>query len=111
MGSEELSLLLSRLDRIETTLADLTRQRTAKEWYSTAEVAQEVGRSEYTTREWCRKGLVPAEKAANGRGWLISHDTLSRIRNGELPLAEQYTEGRFQEWPVVGAGSGVLSHG
>jgi excisionase family DNA binding protein len=77
------------LDRIEFAIAALVEQKAAKEWYTTAEVAVIVGKSDYTVREWCRKGQVDAEKAANGRGWLIGHEELTRVRNGERPLPEQ----------------------
>lgn len=75
-------------DQMEKALAVLSERQTAKVWYTTAEVSEAVARSEYTVREWCRKGQVPADKAPNGRGWLIATETLSRIRNGELPLPE-----------------------
>jgi excisionase family DNA binding protein len=86
MGTEALGIVIERLDRIEATLKHLVQERSAKEWYTTAEVAGIVQRSEYTVREWARKGQVKAEKATNGRGWLISHEELERIRNyGPLP--------------------------
>jgi hypothetical protein len=78
-----------RLSRIETLLEALLTQKQAKEKYTTAEVADALGKAEYTVREWCRKKQIPAEKALNNRGWLISHATLLRLRNGELPLPEQ----------------------
>ena len=78
--------ILDRLERIEQALGQLLRQKPAKEWYTTAEVAEIVGRSEYTVREYCRKGQIQAEKAPNGRGWLVSHGELERLRNyGPLP--------------------------
>ena len=78
--------LAERLERIEAALFSLIEQRTAKEWYTTAEVAEIVGKSDYTVREYCRKGQIKAEKAANGRGWLVSHAELDRLRNyGPLP--------------------------
>jgi hypothetical protein len=73
--------LRERLERMEGVLGLLVEQRTAKEWYTTAEVAQIIGKGEYTVREYCRKGQVKAEKAANGRGWLISHAALTHLRN------------------------------
>lgn len=89
MATEQIDLVLERLSRIEAALAALIEQRTAKEWYSTDEVGELLGKSSYTVREWCRKGQVPAEKAPNGRGWLIAHGDLLRLRNGELPRPEQ----------------------
>ena len=79
-----------RLDRIEAMLRALVEQRTVKDFYTTAEVAQILQRAEWTVREWCRLGRVNAEKRACGRGasqeWIISHMELERIRNeGLLP--------------------------
>lgn len=58
---------LTRLDRIESLLSELLEQRTAKEFNSTAEVARIAGRSDYTVREWCRRGQVGGGKAPNGQ--------------------------------------------
>jgi Helix-turn-helix domain len=77
------------LERMETVLTLLVEQRTAKEWYTTAEVAKLIRKSDYTVREYCRKGQVEAEKAANDRGWLISHAALTHLRNfGPVPEHE-----------------------
>lgn len=67
----------------------VANQRSIKERYNTAEVAEILNKSEYTVREWCRKGQVQAEKALNGRGWLITHEQLTRLRN-HGPLPEQH---------------------
>jgi DNA-directed RNA polymerase specialized sigma24 family protein len=82
--------LLARLATIESLLTSLIQQRTIKDWYSTAEVADLLGRAEFTVREWCRLGRVHAEKRKAGRGpaseWIISHAELCRVRNeGLLP--------------------------
>jgi hypothetical protein len=88
MQTEQFVLLLQRLDRIEAALAELMKQRTVKDWYSTAEVAEMLGRAEYTVREWCRQGRIHARKKLCGRGrggeWLISHEELSRLGNEGL---------------------------
>lgn len=91
MGTEQLELLLQRLDQIEAALALLVQQRTVKDWYSTDEVARILGRAEFTVREWARLGRVNAEKRRSGRGkycaWVISHAELQRIqREGLLPF-------------------------
>jgi hypothetical protein len=83
--------LLRRLDRIESVLGELLFQRTLKEWYSTAEVAEILDRAEYTVREWCRQGRIRTKKKPCGRGkggeWLVSHEELMRIKNeGLLPI-------------------------
>jgi hypothetical protein len=88
---DELNPLLERLDRIEAALESLVRQRTIKDWYSTAEVAKLLERAEYTVREWCRQGRIRAKKKLCGRGkggeWLVSHEEFVRLRNeGLLPF-------------------------
>lgn len=73
-------------------ILDLLRtQRTIKDYYTTAEVAQLLGKAEFTVREWCRLGRVRGEKQGSGRGkhqaWVIAHDELMRIqREGLFPL-------------------------
>jgi hypothetical protein len=95
MSSSEIPEVVARLDRLDTKLDELAdlliRQRTVKDYYTTAEVAQITGKAEFTVREYCRLGRVRGEKLACGRGkhqaWVISHDELTRYRNeGLLPL-------------------------
>ncbi len=66
----------------------LVSQRTVKEWYTTEEAAELLGRAEFTVREWCRQGRVRAEKKGSGRGkyqgWVISHAELLRIQREGL---------------------------
>jgi hypothetical protein len=69
----------------------LVSQRPPKDWYSTEEVAQLLGKAEFTVREWARLGRIRAEKKGSGRGkyqsWVVSHTELVRIqRDGLLPL-------------------------
>jgi hypothetical protein len=59
---------VGRLDRVENRLAELVRLRTAKEFYTTAEIAALLGKAEFTVREWCRHGRVHCQKKLNGRG-------------------------------------------
>lgn len=91
MSADELTTLLVRLERIEYALQILVERQTVREWYSTAEFAQIVGKAEFTVREWCRHGRVHAEKRNSGRGafpaWVISHAELLRYqREGLLPM-------------------------
>jgi hypothetical protein len=88
--------VLERLERIEAMLADLIAQRTVKDWYTTAEVATNLGKAEFTVREWCRHGRIHGHKKNNGRGkhhaWVISHEELLRIqREGLLPAERTST--------------------
>jgi hypothetical protein len=43
--------VIQRLERIETALAALARQRAVQEWYGTAEAAGVLGKAEFTVRE------------------------------------------------------------
>jgi hypothetical protein len=80
-----------RLNRIESLLAVLVERQQVRDWYSTDEFARQVGKAEFTVREWCRLGRVRAEKRQSGRGafpaWVISHAEFLRFqREGLLPL-------------------------
>jgi hypothetical protein len=79
-----------RLAKIESLLVVLVERQQAREWYTTGEFAQAVGRAEFTIREYCRLGKLRAEKRQSGRGahrqWVLSHAELERYRrNGLLP--------------------------
>jgi hypothetical protein len=83
--------LVARLDKLETLLKDLKHQRSPRDWYSTEEVAQILGKAKFTVREWCRHGRVQCRKQGSGRGkyqsWVIAHEELLRIqREGLLPM-------------------------
>jgi hypothetical protein len=87
--------ILGRLKVLESMVSTLVQQRTVKEWYSTAEVAELLGKAEFTVREWARLGRIHAKKKPSGRGlaseWMISHEELLRIRNeGLLPVERPY---------------------
>ncbi len=89
MSDDEIKTRLSRIEHMLETLVGT--HSPAREFYSTAEVAELLERAEFTVREWCRLGRILAEKRACGRGmskeWMISHDEVQRIKNeGLLPL-------------------------
>ena len=94
MSTEEIDLLLERLERIEAALESLIKQRTVKDFYSVDEFAAIVGRAEFTCREWCRHGRVKAQKRLSGRGksqeWVVPHAELLRFqREGLLSIQRQ----------------------
>ena len=68
----------------------LANQRPQKEWYTVAELAEILGKAEYTVREWCRGGRIYASKRLSGRGnskeWIVSHEELERLQNEGLLL-------------------------
>ncbi len=79
------------LKSIKAMVRELVYGRIQKEYYSTAEVAEILKRSEFTVREWCRLNRIWASKRECGRGdsreWMISHHELRRIQNnGLLPV-------------------------
>jgi hypothetical protein len=80
-----------RLENIEAMLAVLVERQQVREWYTTREVSQLLGKAEFTIREYCRLGRLRAEKRQSGRGahpaWVISHAELERYRrHGLLPV-------------------------
>lgn len=84
-----------RLEKIEGLLAALVERQTVREWYTTEQIAQLVGKAEFTVREWCRHGRLKAEKRMSGRGaypaWVISHTELLRYqREGLLPARHPF---------------------
>lgn len=88
---DQLSRMQARIAELEAVVARVGANRPEQEWYGTAEVAEMLGRAEWTTREWCRLKRVNAVKRRSGRGahceWAISRAELIRIMNeGLLPL-------------------------
>lgn len=82
--------IYERLAEIERLLCVLVERQQVREWYGTDQVAEQLGRSAYTVREWCRKRRINAEKKASGRGgfasWAVSHIEVLRVRReGLLP--------------------------
>ncbi len=90
------------MNRIEAAIRQLVQERTIKDWYSTADIAAIVSRSEFTVREWCRLGRIQAEKRSCGRGysgeWMVSHQELTRVRNeGLLPERKRTAQGNYTD--------------
>jgi hypothetical protein len=80
MTEHELAPLLERLDRIEATLVELTRQRQVKDYYTVEEFGVMVGLAPFTVGQHCRMGRIRATKKGCGRGphkcWGTSHNEL-----------------------------------
>jgi hypothetical protein len=80
--------LEERLDNIEALLTSLVERSQIREWYTTAQFAELIGRAEFSVREMCRKGRVRGEKRRSGRGsfcqWVISHDEYLRYQREGL---------------------------
>jgi hypothetical protein len=86
--AERFDEVIDRLAKVEAALDLLVKRETIKDWYSTDELAQLLGKAEFTVREWCRLGRIRAEKKGSGRGkflaWVVSHDEVLRIQRDEL---------------------------
>jgi hypothetical protein len=85
---QRMASLDEKLDQINQLLLN---QRTEKEWYTTEEFANLVGKAEFTVREWCRLGRINAKKRGSGRGphasWAIAHEEQKRYqRDGLLSI-------------------------
>ena len=66
-----------RLEKIEAMLVVLVERQQVRDWYTTEEFAQHVGKAEFTVREWCRLARV------NGKSELFA-----RLLPGLEPEAE-----------------------
>jgi hypothetical protein len=91
--NEKIGDLMTSLKELHAKVDTLMEARRIKDWYTTADVAQIVGKSEYTVREWCRFGRINAVKRKSGGGphaaWVISHDELQRYeREGLLQIPD-----------------------
>jgi Helix-turn-helix domain len=78
----------ARLIRMEQMLSALIERQQVRDWYTTEQVAQLVGKAEFTVREWARLGRIKAEKRKSGRGafasWVVSHQELLRYQREGL---------------------------
>lgn len=80
--------ILERLERIERALAQLVEKQTIRDFYTTEEAAQILGKAPFTVREWCRLGRLKAEKRDSGRGnaqeWVIPREEMDRYQRHGL---------------------------
>jgi hypothetical protein len=81
---DEIVLHLSHL------LASTTSQISPRDFYTTTEAAQLLGKATWTVREYCRLGRIKAIRAASGRGdhgeWRVPASEIKRVRDeGLLP--------------------------
>jgi hypothetical protein len=82
-----------RLAKIESMLAVLVERQTVKDWYTTFEFGELIGKAEFTVREHCRLGRLNGQKRESGRGahpaWVLSHQELLRYRQFGLLAVKQ----------------------
>ena len=98
IGSENMvDVLLEAINGLErqiinlgSDLADLKRmheeQTSAKDWYSTSDLAELMGVSQYTAQErWCNGGRIACEKNPETGKWRIPASEYERLRRGGNP--------------------------
>jgi hypothetical protein len=76
-----------RLKNIEELLTEVSStvssRQPEKEWYTTAEVADLLGKSDFTVREkWCNQGRIECEKHPDSGKWRIPAHEMHRMQNG-----------------------------
>jgi hypothetical protein len=75
---------LTALERIVTDVHEILQgQRIAKEWYTTGELAEILGKSRFTIQErWCNDGRIECEKDPDSGKWRIPSHEVRRLRGG-----------------------------
>ena len=93
-GGDTLERVLTTLDSVERRLkgleellAEVSRtvvcRQPEKEWYSSAELAELLGKSDFTVREkWCNQGRIECEKDPDSGKWRIPAHEFHRLHNG-----------------------------
>jgi hypothetical protein len=89
--------LEERLEKIEAMLVVLVGRQQVREWHTTQQFAEAVGKAEFTIREYCRLGRLRGEKRQSGRGkypqWVLSNAELLRFqREGLLAVHKSSTQ-------------------
>jgi hypothetical protein len=84
---QSLLMLGQRLTMLETKVTDIhavvLAQRVEKEWYTTGELAEALGKSQYTIQErWCNEGRIQCEKDPESGKWRIPGDEYRRLVGG-----------------------------
>ena len=80
-------LLGQRLAALEEKVADIHQvvlaQRIEKEWYTTTDLAQALGKSQYSIQErWCNEGRIECEKDPESGRWRIPGHEFRRLVGG-----------------------------
>jgi hypothetical protein len=83
-----LQMLTDQYSRIMEGLERLQKAQSlsvVKESYTTEEVAERLGRAEWTVRQWCNKGKAEGAYKVHGKGrtgeWRIPHEFIVRFQN------------------------------
>ena len=84
---QSLQIVADRLMGLEKLATEIHQlligQRQEKEWYSTGELAEILGKSQYTIQErWCNDGRIECEKDPATGKWRIPGHEIRRLRAG-----------------------------
>lgn len=78
--SQQVTALNDRLGEIHSMLV---HQKVEKEWYTTTELAEAMGVSQYTVQErWCNSGRIACEKDSDTAKWRIPGTEYRRLVAG-----------------------------
>ena len=80
-------MLGQRLTALEAMVAEIHQtvmaHRVEKEWYTTAELAEAVGKKQFTIQErWCNDGRIECEKDPDNGKWRIPGAEYRRLVGG-----------------------------
>jgi hypothetical protein len=91
-----LAILVEKVDGVGaavTRLHDLVEARGPvpdREWYSTADLAETLGVSQYTVQvRWCAAGRIECEKDPDTQRWRIPAREYHRLVRGGSPRASR----------------------
>ena len=94
--SQAEAMILQSLSALERQVADMSDQieemkdasqaASAKDWYTTGELAQTLGVTGHTVRErYCNQGRIDCEKDPGTGKWRIPGHEFERLRRGGRP--------------------------
>jgi hypothetical protein len=80
-------LLGQQVASLDKKLAEIHQvvlaQKVEKEWYTTSELAEALGKSQYTVQErWCNEGRIECEKDPENGKWRIPGCEFRRLVGG-----------------------------
>jgi hypothetical protein len=82
-----LGLIANRLATLEHVVIEIHEivqgQHFEKEWYTTAELSEILGKSQFTVQErWCNQGRIECDKDPDSGKWRIPGHEVRRLRAG-----------------------------
>ena len=82
-----LSQQVASLDKKLTDIYEIVMaQRVEKDWYTTSELAEALGKSQYTIQErWCNEHRIECEKEPGSGKWRIPGHEFRRLIGGGSP--------------------------